>query len=146
MLRVTRHLSKRLYTTKVAVDEHCLPLKPTWSIKSLLQTEAEPISDKQFKHLLNLAQLSIRDKQHELKLKAEIDQLTQFTDNIKQWDASVDKPLTHIWKADVGQILRDDDEIESTAELRGRDLLKLAQKKSGNFYVVKGSMPSSEDE
>lgn len=120
------------------------PLKPTWSIKSLLESETEPISDKQFKHLLNLAQLSIRDKQHEMKLKAEIDQLTQFTDNIKKWDATVDKPLTHIWKEDIGQILRDDNKIESTKEMRGRDLLKMAQKKSGNFYVVKGSMPSSE--
>ncbi|KAG2200258.1 hypothetical protein INT46_009235 [Mucor plumbeus] len=144
MFRVSRQISRRLYSTKVTVDEYCLPLKPKWSIKSLLQSETEPISDKQFKHLLNLTQLSIQDKQHEMKLKAEIDQLTQFTDNIKKWDATVDKPLTHIWKEDVGQILRDDNKIESTKEMRGRDLLQMAQKKSGNFYVVKGSMPSSE--
>ncbi|KAI8637562.1 hypothetical protein BD408DRAFT_447539 [Parasitella parasitica] len=142
MFRVPR----RLYSAKVPVDEYCLPLKPTWSIESLLQSKTEPISDKQFKHLLSLAQLTIRDKQHELKLKAEIDQLTQFTDNIKLWDASVDRPLTHIWKADDGQILRDDNEIESAKEMRGRDLLNLAQEKSGSFYVVKGSTPSSDEE
>jgi Asp-tRNA(Asn)/Glu-tRNA(Gln) amidotransferase C subunit len=70
--------------------------------------------------------------------------LTQFTEHIKQLDIAVDQPLTHIWKEDVGQILRDDDQVEALQQVRGRDLLKLAKQKSGNFYVVKGSIPSSE--
>jgi aspartyl/glutamyl-tRNA(Asn/Gln) amidotransferase C subunit len=119
-------------------------LKPTWSIKSLLEPAGEPISDKQFRHLLTLARLNIPNKEQETKLKAEIDQLTQFTEHIKKLDIAVDQPLTHIWKDNIGQILRDDNQVESLKQVRGRDLLNLAKKKSGNFYVVKGSMPSSE--
>jgi aspartyl/glutamyl-tRNA(Asn/Gln) amidotransferase C subunit len=105
----------------------------------------DPISDKQFKHLLQLSRLSLPLKDQAEKLKSEIDQLTQFTEHIKLHDfKSVDKPLTHIWKQDMGQVLRSDDLVESTEEVRGRDLLKYARKKSGNFYVVKGSIPSSD--
>lgn len=110
----------------------------------MLEPAGEPISDKQFRHLLALARLNIPDKEQETKLKAEIDQLRQFTEHIKKLEIAVDQPLTHIWQENVGQILRDDNQVETLEQARGRDLLKLAKKKSGNFYVVKGSMPSSE--
>lgn len=111
----------------------------------MLQTKSEPISDKEFKHLLNLARLNIQDPEKKQKLKQEIDNLTQFTENIKHFDINDSiEPLTHIWKQETSQLLRNDNDIETISEKRGRDLLKLASKKSGNFYVVKGSMPSSE--
>ncbi|KAG0738656.1 hypothetical protein G6F59_006647 [Rhizopus arrhizus] len=131
---------KRSLTTKV--DKHCLPLKPTWSIKSLMKPLGEPISDKEFKHLLNLARLNI-SKEKEVQLKSEIDQLTQFTEHIKLHDFKDVQPLTHIWKQDVGLLLRDDNKIGQD-KVKGRELLLKAAKKSGNFYVVKGSMPNSE--
>lgn len=106
----------------------------------------DPISDKQFKHLLQLSRLGLPPKKQADKLKSEIDQLTQFTEHIKLYDFKVvDKPLTHIWKQDVGQVLRDDNLVETDPEeVRGRDLLKYAKKKSGNFYVVKGSILPSD--
>lgn len=55
----------------------------------------EPISDKEFKHLLNLARLNI-SKEKEVQLKSEIDQLTQFTEHIKLHDFKDVQPLTHI--------------------------------------------------
>ncbi|CAO3701052.1 unnamed protein product [Rhizopus stolonifer] len=136
------HCIKRSITTKTpnTIDAHGLPLKPTWSIKSLMEPEGEPISDKQFKHLLNLARLNI-PKEQESKLKSEIDQLSQFTEHIKRHDFNNVEPLTHIWKQDIGLLLREDEPIE---KVKGRQLLSKAAKKSGNFYVVKGSMPSSE--
>ncbi|KAI9478352.1 MAG: hypothetical protein EXX96DRAFT_619283 [Benjaminiella poitrasii] len=142
-----RQCLKRLYSTKVAVDEQCLPLKPTWSIQSLLQTKGETISDKHFKHLLALARLNIRDKEQQMKLKQEIDQLSQLTANIKYWNGTDVKPLTHIWKQDLCQPLRDDKQIESDNKVRGRELLGYAKKKSGNFYIIPGSTipPSSTD-
>ncbi|KAG1461542.1 hypothetical protein G6F56_005705 [Rhizopus delemar] len=105
-----------------------------------MEPGGEPISDKQFKHLLNLARLNI-PKEHESKLKSEIDQLSQFTEHIKCHDFNNVEPLTHIWKEDIGLSLREDEPIE---KVKGRQLLSKAAKKSGNFYVVKGSMPSSE--
>lgn len=92
-----------------------------------------------------MARLNIQDKDREQKLKREINNLTQFTDNVKQFDINdTIRPLTHIWKENTSQLLRSDDNVETLREKRGRDLLKLASKKSGNFYVVKGTIPSSE--
>ncbi|KAI8997851.1 hypothetical protein BDB01DRAFT_893300 [Pilobolus umbonatus] len=138
-----RQCIKKYYSTKIPVDEYCLPLKPTWSVKSLLEPVGQPISDKQFQHLLKLSQLSI-SKERVGELKAEIDQLTQFTDHVRQYDFKGVTPLTHIWKEETSQILRDDTKVEASDEARSRVLLKHASKTSGNFYVVKGSMPSSE--
>ncbi|KAI9263831.1 hypothetical protein EDC94DRAFT_72993 [Helicostylum pulchrum] len=140
------HFAKRSLTTKV--DAQCIPLKPTWSVQSLLEPMGEPISDKQFQHLLTLSRLGVTNQEQASKLKSEIDQLTQFTEHIKTVDFKGEKPLTHIWKEDVGQVLRSDELVESSSsrdEVRGRDLLKYAKEKSGNFYVVKGTMPSSSD-
>lgn len=128
----------------VEIDGHCLPLKPTWSVQSLLEPLGEPISDKQFKHLLVLSRLSVSNQEEANKLKSEIDQLTQFTEHIKLHDFKDEKPLTHIWKEDVGQILRNDEKVESSNEVCGRELLKYAKEKSGNFYAVRGTMPSSD--
>lgn len=119
-------------------------MKPTWSIQSLLEPLGEPISDKQFKHLLALSRLSPPTQEKTDKLKSEIDRLSQFTAHIKLHDFKGVEPLTHIWKEDVGQILRSDDEVETLDEPRGRELLKHAQQKSGNFYVVKATLPSSD--
>ncbi|KAI8070603.1 uncharacterized protein B0P05DRAFT_185312 [Gilbertella persicaria] len=127
----------RSYSTKVAVDKQCIPLKPTWSIQYLLEPIGEPISDKQFEHLLSLARLNITNKERKSKLKSDIDALTQFTEHIKKLDIQ-QEPLTHIWKEDMSQILRSDDEVKQQL---GRDLLKHAKRKSGNFYTVQGSMP-----
>ncbi|KAI7906022.1 uncharacterized protein BX663DRAFT_498526 [Cokeromyces recurvatus] len=138
-----RHCCKRLYSTKVPVDEQCLPLKPTWSIKLLFQSKEETISDDQFKHLLSLARLNIQDKERQLRLKQEISQLGQLTASIKYWNEIDGEPLTHIWKQDLCQPLRDDDQIEINDEIRGRDLFPFAKKKSGHFYIVPGSSISS---
>ncbi|OBZ90198.1 hypothetical protein A0J61_01747 [Choanephora cucurbitarum] len=130
----------RFYSTRVPVDKQCIPLKPTWSIQSLLEPIGEPISDKQFKHLLSLARLDI-DKEHASTLKKEIDQLTQLTEHIKKFNTD-QKPMTHIWQEGSGQLLRDDEQVE--CQPKGRDLLKHAKRKSGNFYVVQGSLPSTD--
>ncbi|KAI9281508.1 hypothetical protein BY458DRAFT_544270 [Sporodiniella umbellata] len=138
-----RHCVKRsIATTKQPVDKHELPIKPTWSTQSLLEPLGETISDEQFKHLLNLSRLNIplEEASH---LKKEIDQLTQFTEHIKKQDFGHVEPLTHIWKENTGILLRSDEQIEED-RANGRKLLSKATKKSGNFYVVKGSMPSSE--
>lgn len=126
------------------MDAQCIPLKPTWSIQSLLEPMGEPISDKQFKHLLALSRLSPPTKEKADKLKSEIDRLSQFTAHIKLHDFKHVEPLTHIWKEDVSQLLRDDNQVETLDEPRGRELLKHAQQKSGNFYVVKATLPSSD--
>ncbi|KAI8378487.1 hypothetical protein BD560DRAFT_445016 [Blakeslea trispora] len=133
----------RLYSTKglAPVDKQCIPLKPTWSIQSLLEPVGEPISDKQFDHLLSLARLKV-DKER-VTLKKEIDQLTQFTEHIKKLNID-QKPMTHIWQEQTGQQLRSDEQVETEQQKRGRDLLRHAEKKSGHFYVVQGSLPSTD--
>lgn len=122
------------------MDGQCLPLKPTWSIQSLMEPMGEGISQSQFERLLSLSRLNCRDGEQAEQLKKDIDQLTQFTKHIQLHDFKQEEPLTHIWQQDVGQRLREDKETK----VDGRELLKYAKKKSGNFYVVKGTMPSSE--
>lgn len=102
----------------------------------------EPISDKQFKHLLSLARLNV-PREQQGQLKSDIDKLTQFTEHIKLHDFKDVEPLTHIWKEDMSLLARNDDIIEQDA-VKGRELLTKAKKKSGHFYVVKGSIPNSE--
>lgn len=105
-----------------------------------MEPMGQGISNEQFQHLLSLSRLSCPDVEQANKLKSDIDQLTQFTKHIQLHDFKKEEPLTHIWKQDVGQIVREDKE---TTSVNGRELLKHAKKKSGNFYVVKGTMPSS---
>lgn len=97
------------------------------------------ISQEQFERLLTLSRLSCPDTEQANKLKADIDQLTQFTKHIQLHDFKQEEPLTHIWQEGTGQTVRQDKE----EIVNGRELLKYAKKKSGNFYVVKGTMPSS---
>ncbi|KAI8988557.1 hypothetical protein BDF20DRAFT_911016 [Mycotypha africana] len=133
---------KRIASDRLSNEK---PLKPTWTIDSLLQnnkktTDAQTlISDKQFKHLLSLARINVKDEKEASRLKSEIHQLQRITETIKNLDQQHDTiaPLTHLWKQDKSLALRDDNLIETDpTERRGRALLDHAEKKSGYFYTV----------
>ncbi|KAG2204154.1 hypothetical protein INT47_011637 [Mucor saturninus] len=131
---------KRTFTTQETrtVDAQCLPLKPTWSIGSLMEPVDNGISQDQFERLLSLSRLKCKDRDQANGFKKDIDQLSQFTKHLQLHDFK-EEPLTHIWQQEKGQLVREDKETH----VDGRELLKYAKKKSGNFYVVKGTMPSS---
>ncbi|KAI8337222.1 hypothetical protein BC941DRAFT_427094 [Chlamydoabsidia padenii] len=129
--------------TKPKVDSDGLPLAPTWSIDTLLNstkssTTSSSISDEQFDHLFRLAQLRPpQDKMERAQLAKDLDDLTRFIQSIQQKDFGNTEPVTHIWQDSVGMTLRSDD-IGNTDTVKGTALLKNAKNIMDPFYTVKG--------
>ncbi|KAI8367637.1 uncharacterized protein BYT42DRAFT_586948 [Radiomyces spectabilis] len=139
--------SKRGAAFNVKVDSDGLPKQPTWSVHSLVSSiseDAGTISNEHFDHLFRLAQLRAPvDPETRSKLKKDVDQLSQFTQHIQTADFGHVEPLTHIWPETEGLTLRED-VCEASDQIRGRALMEKAKHTSGNFYAVRGSLPSSD--
>ncbi|KAI7847199.1 hypothetical protein BDC45DRAFT_526764 [Circinella umbellata] len=153
MFRLTTRsflITKRTFTTShvipknnesIKIDSDCLPTSPTWSINSLLDVNSEQqqkgITDKQFNHLFRLAQLRPPESQKEKEnLKHDLDEILRFTEHIQDLETSQVEPLVQLWERNVGMITRKDQINQDKKELKGRTLLKNAEKKHGYFYIV----------
>ncbi|KAI8081368.1 uncharacterized protein BX664DRAFT_361539 [Halteromyces radiatus] len=126
--------------SKYKVDGDGLPLSPTWSVNSLLNTSNDQtsISDEQLDHLCRLAQLlppkQAKDRE---QLKSDMNDLTRFVQSIQQQDFGKTEPLSHIWQETTGMNLRTDNVI-NTDKVNGTKLLEKAKQISYPFYTVKG--------
>ncbi|SAL95607.1 hypothetical protein [Absidia glauca] len=129
--------------TRHKVDADGLPLAPTWSVHSLLNTSSPStapslISNDQLDHLFRLSQLRPpKDKADRTQLAQDMDDLTRFIHSIQQKDFGNTEPVTHIWQASTGMTLRSDDK-ENADKVKGTALLDNAKQTVNPFYTVKG--------
>ncbi|KAL0074856.1 hypothetical protein J3Q64DRAFT_1199154 [Phycomyces blakesleeanus] len=139
---------RRQFTSKASLritDKDGLPLSATWSVRSLLENDHQTMSDEQFKSLFRLAQLRAPSSADAFeKLKKDVNQLSAFVGPIQRHEYGTIKPLSHIWQERIGMELRQDKPKNDPEEVRGRALLKEAKQISGHFYMVRGSLPSSD--
>ncbi|KAI9014419.1 hypothetical protein CLU79DRAFT_838465 [Phycomyces nitens] len=141
-LPLRRHLTAK--ATRIT-DKDGLPLSATWSVRSLLENEHQTMSDEHFEHLFRLAQLRAPESPEAFeKLKKDVNQLSSFVEPIQRHDYGTVKPLSHLWQERIGMELRPDVPKRDPEEVRGRALLKEARQRSGHFYMVRGSLPSSD--
>ncbi|CAO3579070.1 unnamed protein product [Absidia cylindrospora] len=146
--------TKRFFTStsrrlsKCKVDSDGLPLVPTWSVNSLLNTtkdnassaEASSMSDEKLDHLFRLAQLRPpKDTHDRAQLTKDMDNLTRFIQSIQQKDFGDTVPMTHVWQDATGMALRSDDiDSSHSDQVKGTALLDNAKETFPPFYAVKG--------
>ncbi|KAI8074053.1 hypothetical protein BC940DRAFT_289886 [Gongronella butleri] len=132
-------LARRSFTTRCAVDADALPLKPTWSVTSLLPDEHKAtMPQKQLDHLCRLAQLRPRS---DSALANDMNDLTHFIGTIQGGQIDI-QPLIHIHDPKHSLDVRDD---TPNTDIAGRTLLKNARNTQGYFYTVPSlSTPSAE--
>ncbi|CAB4423470.1 unnamed protein product [Rhizophagus irregularis] len=140
----------RYNNSSIKIDEHYLPEKPTWSVRSLLppiitcsDTTSKPIiSQEEYKSLLKLSNLRSTSPTEDSQLIQDINLLCYFVKLIQDVDVTNVKPMRSILEDGINLNLYDEEEEEEENEEdknenQGRELLKRANVLYKEFYVVK---------
>jgi aspartyl/glutamyl-tRNA(Asn/Gln) amidotransferase C subunit len=106
----------------------------------------DEITVERLRHLHKLAQLNIPENAKQVtELKEDINGIAHFMKQVQKADIPANtEPLASLWQDQVGQTLRPDVPTHTEGEVRGRELLKLAKKTSGHFYVARANQALSE--
>lgn len=137
----------------VEVDELCMPIKPTWSVKELLASYPPPVLEPA--HLIRLHELSALIPPPEgspafEKLRKELGELIRLVEAVRTVELPKQEaqagviPDGRIWPAGQGMEFTEDDDAEeedlkAPPEPQGRELLKHAAETADGYYLVKSA-------
>jgi len=134
--------------TQVSVDEDCVPIEPTWSIKSRISRQSHtPLSEETFMHLHKLSALQPpTDAAARSKLKSDLEGMIQMVEGVKACPllpdiSSGNLPDGRIWPEDIGMELNLDWQMDRKTRKKQQALpmpsiLHLTKKtKDGKYYV-----------
>ncbi|KAH8106318.1 hypothetical protein BXZ70DRAFT_432560, partial [Cristinia sonorae] len=150
-LNTRQNSSRSSPFTSKEVDEHCIPIQPTWSVTDLLSSYPRPnISEDMLDRIHTLSALipPTRTTPEHRQLTAELENLVKLVDAVKLVDKGVfgeeggRVPDGRVWADDVGIDLSIDTRSSGhNPNMDGRSLLQHAARTANGLYVVEADKP-----
>ena len=138
---ITPHRVRWWSSTKpIETDQFGIPVKPTWSVNTLLSSYPSPtIAPETLKKLYNLSAF-VAPKEgtpEHAKITRELEEMVRMVEAVKLVDTEGTVVAAQAGEEDLDRALYGNPDVARNGdEENGRDLLKHATRTAGEYYVV----------